>query len=90
MNIIRSKAGLEKGNHMNFNPRMMFPVPEVLLKRVFPWVDDAQKPFKSTAEQDFNHTEQYQTAAQAFLFLMDELRKIVIQYAAAVLIAYTD
>ena len=89
MKIIQSTASLDKGNHMNFNPRVVFPVPAVLLQQVFSWVNDTQKPFKLTAAQDVNETEQYRTA-QAFLSLMDELRKLIIQDAAAMLIAHPD
>ena len=89
MGIIRRKAGLMKANHMNYNPRTAYAVPPVLLHAVFPWVTTAMQRFRSDSEVDMCFANKHKTA-RAFLSMMDEMRSVVIQDAAVMLLEFPD
>ena len=74
---------------MNYNPQVSFPVPQVQINEVFPWVDEAQKPFKSGSAADIELAIKHQTA-RAFLAMMDDLRYVIIQDAAVMIIFFPD
>ena len=65
---------------MNYNPRVANQVPDHLHNEIFPWVTAARVPFESGLDQEF-------ITACAFLSMMDEFRTVIIQDAAAMLLA---
>ena len=90
MRILRRKAGLCQANEMNYNPRVAFEVPQELLDQVFPWVPEAKKPFEVDAPPADKVTAQNRLTAGAFLAMMEQLRSVVIQDAAAMIIESPD
>ena len=90
MPIIFQKAGLEKENTMNYNPWVSFPVPQVLFDEVFPWVDEAQKPFELGSTAGIEFAIKHQTARAFLAMMMDNLQHVIIQDAAAMIIFFPD
>ena len=73
--IIQSKARLH--HKINWNPRLELAPPESLRKSVFPWLDKAIADLNNHESADDRFT------ATKFLELLDDLRTITIQDAAA-------
>ena len=90
MGIISRKAGLMKANHMNYNPRTVYAVPPVLIQAVFLWVTTAMQQFESNSEIDMCFANKHKTAQEAFLSMMDEMQRVVIQDAAVMLLEFPD
>ena len=81
---MRVLAGHQKAEGVHFNPRTQFEVPGELRSMVFPWIEGAKA---SVIESRGNSSSgaQFVTAA-SFLRLLDNLRNVIVQDVAALMI----
>ena len=83
INIIRSAAGYDSTCKVHVCPRSSCKPPDELRKQVFPWVDDAQEKVRISQAEGNDHR-----TAIKFLDLMDHLRDILLQDAAAMMVLH--
>jgi hypothetical protein len=86
MKAIRTMAGFTASDRMHYNPRVSVEPPLALRAMVFPWVEDSLKAVMEKTAED--GVDRY--TAVCFLKLMQDLRNVVLQDAAAMVVKYPD
>ena len=84
MKIIRSRAGHQRSNGLNYNPRIALVPPESLRNQVFPWLHGVTEAFNASPSKNDLPT------AKCFLSLMNTLQTVVVQDAAAMIVLTPD
>jgi Centromere DNA-binding protein complex CBF3 subunit, domain 2 len=86
MKAIRTMGGFNEGSGMHYNPRTSVEVPETLAKMVFPWLEESMN--QITAYETIHKVRK--DTARCFLNYMSQLRRVVIQDAAAIYVKHRE
>ena len=86
MKGIRAMAGFTEEKDPHWNPRVACEVPEELTQQIFPWIEEELE--KVLEANRVDKKERY--TAMAFLKVLKELRAIIIQDAATILIEHPE
>jgi hypothetical protein len=81
LKAMRVSNGHSENKGCHFNPRTAVEPPETLLQSIFPFIEPSKAQLESIVDSDQRKT------AWTFLHLMGSLRKVVLQDAAAMMIA---
>jgi hypothetical protein len=86
MRPIRAIAGFQDAGGMHYNPRTVVEPPECLTRMIFPFADRCLQDVEDQSKQD--HVDRY--TAVHFLKLLIDLRRIILQDAAATLVTHGE
>ena len=87
MKILRSMAGFNEVDGMHYNSRTVVEPPKGLLEQVFPFVDVSLAAIESSSQANPNRRH---TTAHNFLRMLDCLRRVLLQDAAAMMVMYPE
>lgn len=87
---MRMKAGFCESEGMHFNVRTTVKPPDALREKLFPFVEDGVEAIKAVRDADAKAASDHLLTALAFLGLLDHLRDVALQDAAAMMVLHEE